>query len=76
MEGVNNIAADLLSRLQVKKKTDYLHGSGLHPCESSINKFLSQISDYLLYTSLSPTTVAAYKSAFQSYKLFVSQTYG
>lgn len=71
IKAVNNIAADLLSRFSVS-----LHGSGLHPCEPSINKSLSQISEYLLYTSSSPSTVAAYKSAFQSYKLFVSQTYG
>lgn len=52
-----------------------LHGSGLHPCDPSIDKSLSQTSEFLLYSSLSPSTAAAYKSAFQSYNLFVSQTY-
>ncbi|XP_062602257.1 uncharacterized protein LOC134263918 [Saccostrea cucullata] len=71
-------ATTLLSEITGQRvpNTVSLHGSGLHPCEPSIDKSLNQTAESLLYRSLSPSTVAAYKSAFQAYKLFILQTYG
>lgn len=75
IEGVNNIDADLLSQLQVKAfQTCFPY---MDPtCTTVSPALISQTSEFLFYSSLSPSTVAAYKSAFQSYKLFVPQTYG
>ena len=48
-----------------------MHVSGPIPDNS-----LTQTTEFLLFNSLSPATISAYKSAFQSYKSFVIQTYG
>ncbi|XP_056016344.1 uncharacterized protein LOC125673205 isoform X1 [Ostrea edulis] len=48
-----------------------MYRCGPHPDNS-----LTRTSEFLLFNSLSPTTITAYKSAFQSYKSFVMQVYG
>ena len=48
----------------------------MHDCGPCPDNSLTKTSEFLLFKSLSPTTISAYKSAFQSYKSFILKTYG
>ena len=48
----------------------------MHDCGPCPDNSLTKTSEFLLFKSLSPATISAYKSAFQSYKSFVLKTFG